>query len=175
MSTPWTELEFLDESVLTSLKSTQLIRNLTALTEGSSGSPVIVSSAMSQATITPDKFAIGDASISFVSSSNGHIPTLHAMNKFSFWPYKTRAGRISSSDNGFLYRFMLNPAMMHANSAVFGANTADNPCALLTITRFDPTDNSPGDQWNQEVEAFSSNPGYYFSFSYKYIAGSSNV
>jgi hypothetical protein len=86
----WTTLTFAANTLLTSLKLDQMVENLTAFTEGSSGTPIIQSNGISSGTISLDKFKVVQASVAgTLSSSAGSVLSriYFSLNAYAFFPH----------------------------------------------------------------------------------------
>lgn len=84
----WTNLTFPFSSYLTALKLDQLVENLTAYTEGASGSPAIQSVAVQSGAVSANKFKLAEASI----AANGLInaataSAFYEFNKYALFPH----------------------------------------------------------------------------------------
>ena len=86
----WTTLSFAFASLLTSTKMTQLQDNFTALAQGMSGAPQVLTAAIANANVNISKLAIGtgswsgsiaaNASVFVTLNSYGHIPEVGGSN-----------------------------------------------------------------------------------------------
>lgn len=119
----WTALSFPFSSYLTSLKLDQLVENLTAWTEGTSGSPAIQSAAVQSGGISLNKFKVAQASI----ASTGVISAVDAgsntayftFNKYAMFPFLM----VFSSNGGTDF----SGCWMTPNSAGAVVGSADVP------------------------------------------------